>query len=69
METEWIEVTDESGRRTKVLALYPMIDTGNHDGFGEKRGLPAYRTLDGEHLNKVGNGFVGQRSGRRFTPA
>jgi hypothetical protein len=46
-----------------------MLETGNQNGIGEERGLPTYRTLDGEHLNKVAKGFVGQRSGRRFTLA
>jgi len=69
METEWIKVTDESGLRTQVIALYPMIDTGTQGGFGKERGLSTYRTLDGEILNKIGREFIAQRSRRRFTLA
>jgi len=69
METEWVEVIDENRRRTRILAVYPMIETGNQDGFGEERGLPTYRTLDGETLNKIGGKFVAQRLRRRFTLA
>ncbi|HZF98812.1 MAG TPA: hypothetical protein VEY92_11350 [Pseudoxanthomonas sp.] len=68
METEWIEVIDENRRRTRILALYPMIETRNQNGIGEERGTPIYRSLDGETLNKIGGKFIAQRSRRRFTP-
>ncbi|HZF97788.1 MAG TPA: hypothetical protein VEY92_06020 [Pseudoxanthomonas sp.] len=68
METEWVEVIDENRRRTQILALYPMIGTGDQNGFGEERGTPMYRSLDGETLNKIGGKFIAQCSRRRFTP-
>ena len=68
METEWIEVIDENRRRTQVLALYPMLETGNQNGIGEERGTPMCRSLDGETLNKIGRQLVAQRSRRQFTP-
>ena len=67
METEWIEVTDENRRRTRILALYPMLETGDQNGIGEERGTATYRSLDGEPLNKIGGEFVAERSRRRFT--
>lgn len=66
METERIDVLDENGNRTQVVAVYSSISTGNFDRPGQLRGMATLRTLTGDTITADGDEYVVLRTGQRF---
>lgn len=66
MKERIVDVTDETGARTRVIERISQINTSDLSGRSSVDGLSSFHGPDGETLNADGNGFVGIHSKKRY---